>query len=55
MGRVYGRIHAGGNFSGGEVFADQPLGAVPVEASGGVADPRKVDACWKREPAESVL
>lgn len=39
------------------MFADQSLGAVPVEAFGGVADSWKVDACWgkKRLPENHFL
>lgn len=38
------RIHERGDASGSQMFPDQALRAVPVEALGGVADARQVHA-----------
>lgn len=41
--------HEGGDASGRQVFPDQPLGAVPVEALGGVSDAGEVYAGFTEE------
>lgn len=42
-------IHECGDASGSQVFPDEPLRAVPVEASGGVADAREMHTCFVGE------
>lgn len=50
------RIHEGGDAARRQVLPDQPLGAIPVEALGGVAYAGEVHAGWEgRSHALAVM
>ena len=40
------RIHEGRDPPGGQVLPDQPLGAIPVEPSGGMTNAGEVHTGW---------
>lgn len=43
------KIHEGGDASGSQVFPDEPLCPIPVEALCGVSDARKMNTCFVAE------